>query len=138
MRRDFSVDNMALVTATAEMLARRIATLTGQSPECILNSAYAQTQQNARYPHKHIARGPKMIAPTTMMIGIALDSISTLSPFIRESQIKEFHAVSEERLLAIGITERTPEVIAAYELGVQAARTLIAGLPAALAADVTF
>jgi hypothetical protein len=71
-----------------------------------------------------------MQSPAAMFIESAADSLKTVSKWLRESQLKELQSFGDTRAQALGATGVTPDFQKGYELGLQTARTIIAGSPA--------
>jgi len=65
-----------------------------------------------------------MLIPAAMFIETALDQVKTLVDAVRADQLKELHT-------AIG-AQATEEVAAGYLLGLQTARVVLSGMPAAI------
>ena len=81
-----------------------------------------------------------MLAPSVMMIEIAIDAYfkhtENMPDFIKKSQLKELHALGDERAQEIGATGLSNDLNKGYELGLATARIIIQGSVALIKAGV--
>lgn len=68
-----------------------------------------------------------MQIPAAMYIESAADSISTLTDFVRTDQQKELSSFGDVRAQRIGATGLSGDFRSGYQLGLQVARTMLAG-----------
>lgn len=68
-----------------------------------------------------------MQIPAAMFIESAADSLKTLTDFVRKDQQKELSSFGDVRAQAIGASGLSDDFRKGYELGLQTARTVVAG-----------
>ena len=66
-----------------------------------------------------------MIAPPVMTIYSAVESLKTLTNWLKQSQLKELRAFGDDRAQALGATGLSKDFVIGYELGLQTARTVL-------------
>jgi hypothetical protein len=77
-----------------------------------------------------------MQIPAVMFIEAALDSLKDRAPSIVAAELKEFGALGN-RLDSVEVPEGCSDVAKGYLIGIETARVLLAGMPAAAAAHVS-
>ena len=73
-----------------------------------------------------------MVSPAVMFIETAADSLKDRQPWLVASQLSELQSFGDERAEEIGATGLTDDFKKGYELGLQTARVLLMGMPAAV------
>ena len=69
-----------------------------------------------------------MIAPAAMMIESAIDQLKSSTAFLGH----EWVLPAQQKELALAVPQASSDFKAGYELGIQTARVLLSGMPAAV------
>lgn len=70
-----------------------------------------------------------MQSPAVMFIESAAETLKDVPDWLRKSQLKELESFGDERAQRLGATGVSADFQKGYELGLQTARTIIAGSP---------